>query len=58
MTKVSAEQFYSLMLLTVALGITGIKSITMSDYYVGAFMLAIPTIGWITYVLKSFGYLS
>ena len=56
--SISAEQFYALMLLTVALGITGIKSIAMHDYYVGAFMLAIPAIGWLTSALKAIGWVT
>ena len=52
------QQFFLFALVTVSMVIPGVRSIQQRDYYVGAFMLAIPVIAWLTFGLRSFGYLT
>lgn len=52
------QNFYLAALVTVSMTIPGIRSIMQRDYYVGAFLLAIPSIGWLTLGLSYLGYLS
>lgn len=56
--NVSSGQFFSLALVTAALGITGSREVSNSNYFVAAFYFAIPLIGWLTFALKSAGWLT
>lgn len=52
------QNFYFAALVTVSLVIPGVRSIMQRDYYLGAFMIAIPAIGWLTIGLRGFGFLT
>ena len=52
------QNFYLTALVTIALVIPGIRAIMQRDFYWGAFMIAIPAIGWLTIALRSFGVLT
>ena len=52
------QNFFLLALVTVAMVIPVWRSIKQRDYYVGAFMLAIPAVTWLTYGLRGLGILT
>jgi hypothetical protein len=54
----SSAQFFGMALVTAALGITGSREISNRNYFIAAFYFAIPLIGWLTFALKSAGWLT
>jgi len=55
---VSGDQFFWGALVTVALGITAAKAANDRNYYLAVLAGSIPIIGWLTFTLRTWGWLT
>ena len=47
----SQTQLFALLLVTLANGVTGARSLSRGEYAIGVLMLGIPVIGWLVILL-------
>lgn len=54
----TAGLFFAYALMTALMCLSGLRSIMQRDYYLGAVLIAIPAVGWLTVALRAYGWLT